>query len=108
MLGALRIVVEITDILMEAVPAHIDVAAVLRQMESAEGVVAVHDLHVWTISTSMVALSAHVVVRDDCVGDNDRILTDVKAALRRTFGIDHTTLQIESAGYAHVDDVHTH
>jgi len=106
--GALRLVVEITDILMEAVPAHIDVSAVLRQMESAAGVRAVHDLHVWTISSSMVALSAHVVVQDDCMGDNDRILTEVKAGLRRTFGIDHTTLQIESAGYAHVDDVHTH
>jgi cobalt-zinc-cadmium efflux system protein len=56
----------------------------------------------------MVALSAHVVVRDDCVGENDRILTEVKGSLRRVFGIDHTTLQIESAGYAHVDDVHTH
>jgi cobalt-zinc-cadmium efflux system protein len=106
--GATRLILEITDILMEAVPNHIDVAAVLRQMESADGVVAVHDLHVWTISSNLYALSAHLVVRHEAVGNNDAILTSVKSALRRTFGIDHTTLQIESAGYAHVDDVHRH
>jgi cobalt-zinc-cadmium efflux system protein len=106
--GAVRLVLEITDILMESVPRHLDVAAVTRQMEGAEGVIAVHDLHIWSISSGLYALSAHVVVHADAVGRNDAILTEVKAALRRTFGIDHTTLQIESADYAHVDDVHTH
>ena len=42
------------------------------------------------------------------IGRNDAILTVVKSNLRRRFGIDHTTLQIESTDYAHVDDVHTH
>jgi cobalt-zinc-cadmium efflux system protein len=42
------------------------------------------------------------------MGRNDEILTDVKGRLRRECGIDHTTLQIESADYAHVHDVHTH
>ncbi len=106
--GALRLVLEITDILMEAVPRHLDVAAVTREIQSSEGVIAVHDLHIWTISSGLYALSAHVVVRADSVGRNDDILTAVKGTLRRTFGIDHTTLQIESADYAHVYDVHTH
>ena len=106
--GAVRLVLEITDILMESVPRHLDVAAVTRQMEGADGVIAVHDLHIWTISSGLYALSAHVVVHVDAVGRNDAILTEVKGGLRRTFGIDHTTLQIESADYAHVDDVHTH
>jgi cobalt-zinc-cadmium efflux system protein len=106
--GAVRLVAEITDILMEAVPSHIDLAAVTRQMESASGVVAVHDLHVWTISSGLYALSAHVVVRAEAMGRNDAILTEVKGGLRRVFGIDHTTLQIESSEYAHVEDVHTH
>jgi cobalt-zinc-cadmium efflux system protein len=56
----------------------------------------------------MCALSAHLVVHADAMGRNDEILTAVKAHLRRCFGIDHTTLQIESASYAHVDDVHRH
>ncbi len=106
--GAGRLVLEITDILMEGVPRHLDVAAVTRLMEAARGVMAVHDLHIWTISSGLYALSAHLVVHADAVGRNDEILTEVKRTLRLTFAIDHTTLQIESAEYAHVDDVHVH
>jgi len=107
--GAGRLVVEISDILMEAVPRHLDVEEITEVMSSAEqGVVAVHDLHVWTISSGLYALSAHLVIHVDAVGRNDAILTAVKALLRRRYGIDHTTLQIESVDYAHVDDVHKH
>jgi cobalt-zinc-cadmium efflux system protein len=106
--GAVRLVLEITDILMEGVPRHLDVAAVTRRMESAKGVTAVHDLHIWTISSGLYALSAHLVVSPDGMGRNDQILSEVKGGLRREFGIDHTTLQIESADYDHVDDVHMH
>jgi cobalt-zinc-cadmium efflux system protein len=106
--GAGRLVFEITDILMEAVPRHLDLGAVTRQMEGTDGVLAVHDLHIWSISSGLYALSAHVVVHAEAIGRNDEILTAVKGGLRRTYGIDHTTIQIESAAYAHVDDVHTH
>src|SRR5512146_1215379 len=106
--GAGRLVLEITDILMEAVPRHLDVDEITRIMEAAEGVVAVHDLHVWTISSGLYALSAHLVIHAQAIGRNDAILTEVKSGLKRRYGIDHTTLQIESVDYAHVDDVHTH
>ncbi len=106
--GALRLILEITDILMEGVPRHLDVRAVTLHMETARGVVAVHDLHIWTISSGLYALSAHLVVDCDSMGKNDTILAEVKRGLRGRFGIDHTTLQIESAEYAHVDDMHTH
>ncbi|HEX9306947.1 MAG TPA: cation diffusion facilitator family transporter [Anaeromyxobacter sp.] len=106
--GALRLILEITHILMESVPGHLDLGAVTKQMEAADGVIAVHDLHIWTISSGLYALSAHVVVHAESVGRNDEILTAVKGGLRRAFGIDHTTIQIESADYAHVDDVHRH
>lgn len=107
--GAGRLVVEISDILMEACPRHLDVEEITRLMEGADqGVVAVHDLHVWTISSGLYALSAHLVIHGAAIGRNDAILTVVKSSLRRRFGIDHTTLQIESTDYAHVDDVHTH
>jgi len=108
LVGAVRLVLEITDILMEGVPRHLDVTAVTRRMETAQGVTAVHDLHIWTISSGLYALSAHLVVNPDGMGRNDQILTEVKACLRHDFGIDHTTLQIESADYEHVDDVHMH
>ncbi|HET6923906.1 MAG TPA: cation diffusion facilitator family transporter [Anaeromyxobacteraceae bacterium] len=106
--GALRLVLEITDILMEAVPRHLDVPAVCGLMEEARGVLAVHDLHIWTISSGSYALSAHLVVEAGAMGQNDSILDEVKARLRRSCGIDHTTLQIESADYAHLYDVHSH
>jgi cobalt-zinc-cadmium efflux system protein len=106
--GALGLVVEITRILMEGVPAHLDVAAVSRSMEGVEGVVAIHDLHIWTISSGMYALSAHVVVPPDCLGRCDSILHDVKGRLRAAYGIDHTTLQIESDAYDHAHDAAPH
>jgi cobalt-zinc-cadmium efflux system protein len=105
--GAWGLSREITDILMEAVPRHIDLGDVCRTMHGADGVEEVHDVHVWTISSGLYALSAHVVVRDEAVGRNDAILEEVKGRLRERFGIDHTTLQIESAAYAHLYD-HVH
>jgi cobalt-zinc-cadmium efflux system protein len=106
--GALRLILEITHILMEAVPRHVDVEDITHLMETADGVVAVHDLHVWTISSGLYALSAHLVIHPDAMGRNDAILTAVKGSLRKRYGIDHTTLQIESVEYEHLHDVHTH
>jgi cobalt-zinc-cadmium efflux system protein len=107
--GALRLSLEIADILMEAVPRHLAIDDVCGAMGSVPGVLAVHDLHVWTISSGHHALSAHVVVGEADLGRNDAILDDVKGRLRERFGIDHTTIQIESARYAHLyDDVHVH
>jgi cobalt-zinc-cadmium efflux system protein len=104
--GSIRLVLEITDILMESVPSHIDVIAVSARIGCCRGVLAVHDLHVWTISSGLHALSAHLVVHPDEMGPrNDAILDEVKRELREAFGIDHTTLQIESSEYAHVYDL---
>ncbi|HUB09668.1 MAG TPA: cation diffusion facilitator family transporter [Myxococcales bacterium] len=104
--GALRLLAEAVDILLEAVPGHLDLADILHHMERAEGVQAVHDLHLWTISSGMYALSAHLVVRGHDACQNDAILTAVKTDLQREFGIAHTTLQIESDAYRHVEEVH--
>jgi cobalt-zinc-cadmium efflux system protein len=106
--GAVRLLREVADILMEAVPPHLDPGDVSRAMCGADGVEAVHDLHIWTISSGLYALSAHLVVRSHSMGRNDEILHDVKGRLAGTFGIDHTTLQIESADYDHRHEVHTH
>jgi cobalt-zinc-cadmium efflux system protein len=69
-------------------------------------VIAIHDLHVWTISSGIYALSAHLVVLDPMVCNNDEILSAVKHELLDRFGIDHTTIQIESETYAHLGEVH--
>ena len=86
---------EAVGVLLEGTPSHIDVAALRREMESVPGVARVHDLHVWTITSGMHALSAHAVLVDGAAHDQ------VREELRRCvagFKIDHVTLQIERAG----------
>ena len=105
-IGAFRLVRDAVDVLLEAVPRHVDVDAVKTLLGKVDGVVAVHDLHIWTISSGIYALSAHLVVVDPMTCDNDAILTAVKHELFDRFGIDHTTIQIESETYAHLGEVH--
>ena len=62
-------------------------------MARVEGVLSVHDLHVWTLSGSRTALSAHVVVRS--LAQWDRILAELQQRLQERFGIDHVTLQVD-------------
>ncbi|MGB8931582.1 MAG: cation diffusion facilitator family transporter [Anaeromyxobacteraceae bacterium] len=106
--GASRIALEITHILMESVPSHLDVGAVGGAMQAATGVCAIHDLHIWTIASGLYALSAHVVVAGVDIGRNDEILDDVKRILQERFGIDHATIQIETASYGHANERHDH
>ncbi len=83
-------------ILLEATPAGIDAKEVGRRMAQAEGVVEVHDLHIWTITSGFPALSAHVLVRrgDDCHARR----RELQELLATEFQLDHTTLQVEHAG----------
>ena len=104
--GAYRLTRDAVDVLLEAVPAHVDMEAVRQLMTKVPGVTAIHDLHVWTISSGIYALSAHLVVLDPMVCNNDEILSAVKHELFDRFGIDHTTIQIESETYAHLGEVH--
>ena len=83
-------------ILLEGAPRGLDAGALGRRLTEMPGVVEVHDLHVWTITSGFPALSAHVLVErgDDCHARR-RELEDV---LLREFGIEHTTLQVDHAG----------
>jgi len=88
---------ETLDILMEAAPAHIDVPEIHRAISDVPDVQGVHDLHVWTITSGMVALSGHVVAVDGAA--HDRLLQVVCDRLHAQFGIDHTTIQIETTDF---------
>ena len=83
-------------ILLEEAPAGIDAAEVGRRMAAAEGVVEVHDLHIWMITSGFPALSAHVLVRrgDDCHARR----RELEALLVDEFGLEHTTLQVDHLG----------
>ena len=93
-MSSLRLLRESVHALMEGVPQGLSVEAIGGEMASVEGVVSVHDLHVWLLSGSRAALSAHVVVRS--MAHWDGVLAQLQARLHEKFGIDHVTLQPES------------
>jgi cobalt-zinc-cadmium efflux system protein len=70
---------------------------------SVEGVAGVHDLHIWTITSGFVALSAHVVEADGDAVDRNRLLSRVRRSLAERFGIEHTTIQVEPADFDDCD-----
>ena len=90
--SAWRLVKESTDILLEAAPAHIALADVHDRVASVAGVTSVHDLHVWTVTSGVIAMSCHLVVQNP--GDNQRVLEAVQERLG-TMGIKHVTVQME-------------
>jgi len=87
---------EATDVLMETAPRGMNIEDVRTAILDQSGVQEVHDLHVWTITSGRVCLSAHVVTAVDI--DRDDVLARINVHLRQHFGLDHTTLQVEGAG----------
>jgi cobalt-zinc-cadmium efflux system protein len=82
------------NVLLEGAPPHLDVSEIESALCAAPGVQRVHDLHVWTLTSGREAMSAHVVVAPDAA--KDRILEDLHVILHARFGIDHTTIQVET------------
>jgi cobalt-zinc-cadmium efflux system protein len=92
LVGAARLLRESTDILLEAVPRHVSMAEVQRRMRGVPGVAAVHDLHVWTVASGMVAMSGHAVVPD--LEAHPEVLEGIRAEMS-AMGIGHVTIQLE-------------
>ncbi len=92
--GAARLILDSVNVLLEGTPGHIDLAAVENTILETEGVHGVHDLHVWTISSGIDALSAHISYESD-VAHSD-LLGRVRDRLHKHFGIDHLTIQMET------------
>jgi cobalt-zinc-cadmium efflux system protein len=90
--SAWRLIRESTDILMEATPDHIALGDVHDRIASVPGVDSVHDLHVWTVTSGVVAMSGHLVVRNPT--DNQPVLEAVQDRMR-ALGINHVTVQME-------------
>jgi cobalt-zinc-cadmium efflux system protein len=94
LLSSLQVLREALHSLMEGVPLHLDLEAIGHAMAEVEGVKSVHDLHVWSLSASRYALSAHIVVLD--LRAWEEILGRLQHMLHQRFGIDHATLQPET------------
>lgn len=95
--SAWSLVRDAVSVLMESAPRGIDIDAVRAAMRAAPGVAEVHDLHVWSITSGMVALSAHAVV-DGSVGDRE-VLARLRAVLAERFDLHHVTIQVEPSGF---------
>ncbi|MCA1636020.1 MAG: cation diffusion facilitator family transporter [Acidobacteria bacterium] len=88
---------EATNVLLEGTPAHINLAAVEDSILATSGVEAVHDLHVWAITSGREALSAHVI-HAEAVSQAE-LLKELRARLLEQFGVDHLTIQMETADF---------
>jgi len=82
------------NVLLEGTPPHLALGEIEAAMCAVPGVRRIHDLHVWTLTSGREAMSAHVVVDD--VRESDRLLETLHAVLHARFGIDHTTVQLET------------
>jgi len=89
---------ESANILLEGLPKGIQVETVARSILTIKGIQEVHDIHVWTIGTDMVALSCHVRIPDMHMDESEKILQAVCAKLEQDFHITHITVQFERAG----------
>jgi cobalt-zinc-cadmium efflux system protein len=92
------------DILMESVPAHVDLDQLRSDLLAVDGTEEVHDLHVWCLSTRQFALSAHAVVTAEA--DRDRVLADMCHLLQTKFNIHHLTVQLERDSRREHEPVH--
>jgi cobalt-zinc-cadmium efflux system protein len=89
-----RLLRQAVNVLLEGTPAHLELGEIETAMTRVPGVRRVHDLHVWTLTSGREAMSAHVVVAD--VRESERLLEALHAVLHARFGIDHTTIQLET------------
>lgn len=92
--GSWRLIMDSVNVLLEGTPTHISLSAVESTILETEGVAGVHDLHVWTISSGIEALSAHISHDESVV--HSELLVAVRERLHERFGIDHLTIQMET------------
>jgi len=99
--GAWGVIGQTVHILMEGTPSSVDIDEVKHTLEHIEGVLDVHDLHVWTITSGLDSLSAHLLIEPGL--DEQRILQEAVRLIENRFGIAHCTIQIETSDLQHAD-----
>lgn len=100
--GSWRLVRDCVNVLLEGVPKELQLVEVRRSIESVKGVKSIHDLHVWSVTSGVNSLSAHVRLEKGF--DHASVLEGVTKLISTRFGIHHTTIQIETDEFSHVGD----
>ena len=93
--GAFSILIEGANILLEGTPLSINYKELKSDIEKIAGITSVHDLHVWTISSSNLILTAHIKIDDQPIHNSNQILTSINSLVQDKYGIRHTTIQSE-------------
>lgn len=107
LVGSFKLLRDSFDAAMDAVPRHLDIGDVAGFIREQPGVLAVHHLHLWSLGSNEIALTAHVVRPPDDDGDHDAFIDRLNHALDHRFGINHATLQVEH-GLECDHDCHDH
>ena len=97
--GAYSVIKEASNILLEGVPLKIDYNKLKQDILATPGVINIHDLHVWTLSSERILLTMHVQTDNNTLHDGREVLTDLKKMLEKKYGINHTTIQLECECY---------
>jgi cobalt-zinc-cadmium efflux system protein len=92
------ILIEAVDVLLEAVPKGLDMAEVEQALKGVTGVLDIHDLHVWTIASGIIACSCHILVAEQSIKSGQQVLRAVAVMLRERFNVTHPTIQVEVEG----------
>jgi cobalt-zinc-cadmium efflux system protein len=103
---AISLLRDVVEVLLESTPDNVDLVELRDHIVGTDGVKDVHDLHVWTITSGMPVMSAHVVVDDEITGmvEAHAVLDRLRGCLAEHFDVEHSTFQIEPAG--HLDSEH--
>jgi cobalt-zinc-cadmium efflux system protein len=104
---AWRLISETTNVMLEGAPEHLDSDELRRAIQNLPGIDEVHDLHLWCLSSNQVSFSAHVVSKtatENCL--HQEILVQVQNLLKNNFGIQHSTIQIESENMRDKESTH--
>jgi cobalt-zinc-cadmium efflux system protein len=103
--GVFRIGREAADVLLESAPAHAEIPKVRAGLRAIDGIVDVHDLHVWTIAGGQHVLSAHVLLEDKRISEASAILRAIESSVLEHYGVSHVTIQFECESCAAEDRI---
>ncbi|MFA5074311.1 MAG: cation diffusion facilitator family transporter [Nitrospirota bacterium] len=93
--GAWSLIRESVNVLLEAVPTHISISAVAREIAKVDGVQEAYHIHLWTITSGVYALSAHVLINDRLVSNCRNVIDEIRSVLSKKFNVLHSTIQLE-------------
>jgi len=91
-----QLITESVDILLEATPKDVDLENVVKSISELDEIEGVHDVHIWTITSGMYAMSAHIYIKDLMVSETQQIMSNINTLVNEKFSIGHTVIQFES------------